>query len=203
MTDFLGEKPVATVVRYELAKVRAGQMIIPVAFFASLVARYIQNPITLLFALGTYVAVLVAFVRARRSYGRHSVSVQRGKIHFGADGEEIWPSRITTWTLEGATARLYGAETTWKLRTASGEEQALLATLKSVLGKPVGRHRKGSRRARLLSLGVFVSGVICVAIALPRDIVLLGLLGIAATLVGMTAFLTLSQKIIGSTSAPD
>jgi hypothetical protein len=192
--------PKARVVTYQLSRVRQGQSLVPVAFFLTLAARYIQHPILVGLAIAADVLTLVAFVRARRAFSEHPLSLHRGGVSFGANGAEILPIHVTAWVWEGSTARLYGSDAFWKIRSAPDNQAGLCALLRKVFGEPVIRRRKGSRKARVLSIGAFLIGLACVAASQATNLWGIGLLGVAASFLGLVAFITFSQKIVANAS---
>jgi hypothetical protein len=186
-----------SVVRYRPARIRLGQILIPCACIASVLARRLGGPVYWSAAVALLLAALGAFLAAWRGFGRRPVRVDGGKIRYGEEEPPIVPSRVTEWTLFGSTARLYGDEFSWKIKTDSSDAESLYATLVRVLGRPLSLQPRGSRRARLVALAVSVGGAAVVLAAIFLDVMPLFPVGVLSALGGFTALGVLSQKIAG------
>lgn len=134
------------VTRYELVKVRLGQVLLPIALVAFPIARRFGSGLALVPALIPAVAALWAFLSARKSSitrlvahpGR--VKIGSSTVHSGDEG---------LWRWHGAHATLFAPEGNLVVRATNADAtENLRAVLEGALGCPLRFRRCGSLRAR-------------------------------------------------------
>lgn len=185
--------PVVEIVRYQVARLRLGQTLVPLAMLASVLARA-AGGIAVYVAAALIIASAVTFALARCGFGRQPLRILRGKIEV-ADAAPIVPAHLGRWTMAARTARLYGKGVSWKLVAAPGDEDRLRSSLASVLGQPLLLAHRGSRRSRMVALGACAAGLALVGLSLISDGTALLMVGIVATIGGFATFGALSQKV--------
>jgi hypothetical protein len=194
----------ATIVRYDVAKIRVGQAVVPVAIVAGVVFRHFPGIVSGALAIAAQLVALLIFARARRGLGRQVVRVERGKVKLGELVLEIVPAHVARWTMDGRTARLYAGQVSWKLTAVGDNGDALRVVLSRVLGKPIALSRRGSPRARLMALIVGLVGLAMIALAIAYQLnMAFVFIGVPAVIMGFATFATLTQKAAMSCESAD
>jgi hypothetical protein len=188
----------ARTVRYDLARLRLGQLLIPATMVASVVARHFSNPATWLLAFAMLAVSLATVIRARKAYGIQSLRIGRKKLRIGDTGFEIEQAFGPRWDFRAATARFRTSDVTWRLTATSGQGDALRLALSRLFGEPPAWVHRGSPRARWATLGVGVTGLACVSIGLLRDVQGLFVLGFLPMFIGLIGAAALFQKVPAS-----
>jgi hypothetical protein len=184
----------ARVTRYKVARLRLGQMLLPVAVLTTVAARRFPNVLTVLVALGMQVVCLAFFLTGGTRFGWQRLVFERGGMTVGSTDARIERNRVHRWTIVGGVARLYGLEHSYKLGARTGNEEALSAFLSSRFGPPLNLRRRGSFRARMIALAVGVMGLIGAAMAIGIGIDWLAIVGPLAFIFGVATFGALSQR---------
>ena len=185
------------VTRYDVGRLRLGQLLVPVAVVLTVAARHAPTMTPLFLAFGLQAVGLTVFLTAARRYGWQPLRFEHG-VSFGKTGLHLQPREVRRWTLVGRVARLYGGDTSFKLRVRDGGEQVLDALLRSQFGAPVRLERRGSRSVRMTALAVGLGGIVVCALAIARDSSLLAVFGAPPMMLGFAVFGAMSQRAAGS-----
>lgn len=138
---------------------------------------------------------LLAFLSAIKRIGWTAVHVERGSICFGTTQERVRRERVRDWTWLNGVARLYGADTSYTLRSRRGTGRALEMLLRKLLGAPRTLQRRGALRARLIALSVALVGLASCFAAFAFDSVSLIVAGVPAFGIGIATFGALSLAV--------
>jgi hypothetical protein len=184
-------------VRYDVKKLRWGQVLVPIATIATVAARRLPGPVSLSIAVGSLALALLAFVTSRHGFGRRALTLEGRRLHFGEGSLQIHPANVTSWTWDAHTARLYGAAVSWRLATDSAHADDVRAALTTAFGKPKLLRRRGTARARGGAFAVLLAGAAMVVAGIALQLMACAVAGILALIGGLTAFGALSQKITG------
>ena len=195
MTDSGDVKLEAKVTRYTIARLRFGQLLLPMAFVTAVAARRFPGVFTVGLALTAQALVLWLFFTAGKRFGWQRLAFERGGVTIGSTDARIERHKVHRWTIVGGLARLYGLEQSYKLRARGGAEPELSALLARQFGPPLALRRRGSLRARLIALAIGVCGLIGAAIAIGVGITWLAIVGPLAFVVGFATFGALSQRM--------
>ena len=182
------------VTEYRIARLRAGQAMLPVVVVASILARRSLEPILVGVAVLVQVATVIMFLRARRGLGWVAF---RSKGEKGSFDSELVVSRekVRNWTLVDATARIYCSDVSLRLDCSTPDVAQLRAMLSSWLGAPKSLERWGSRRARLFALTAAAVGMVLAVAAFVYDSVPLVVVGLPCFVAGIALFGALSQRV--------
>jgi hypothetical protein len=183
------------VTRYYVARLRTAQALVPFVVISSIVARQHLEPIALTVAVLLQLATLVAFLSARRGFGRQPLRITHGAASFGAN-LQIARHRVLNWTRNGRLARIYCGDLSLRLQARDNEADVLGQRLQSWLGAPLRMERRGSNRARILSLAVACAGLLLVVLAFIYSMVALVILGLPCFTFGIATFGALSQRVV-------
>jgi hypothetical protein len=184
----------AKVARFRVARLRLARLLIPVAVGASILARRLPSFWTAAFAFVVIGGNLALFLSAVQRLGWQPLRFERGGLSVGATGVRIERRKVHDWTLVGGLARLYGLEESFAVRARRGNEQEILALIQHHFGPPTALHRRGSRRARLIALGVAVGGIAAIALGIALDALMVLPFAIPGALLGIATFGALSQR---------
>jgi hypothetical protein len=184
-------------VRYDVKKLRWGQLFAPVTGIATVAARRLPGPVSLTVAVASLTLALFAFVTARRGFGRRALVLEGRCLRFGAHAPEIRPASVTSWTWDAPTARLYGAELSWRLATDNANADGVRAALTTAFGKPKLLSRRGSARARGIAFAVLLAGAATTGAGIGFQLTACAVLGVLGLIGGMAAFGAQSQKVVG------
>jgi len=178
--------------RYDLVKLRLGQALLPVALVAFPIARRFGSLPVVVAALIPGVAALLAFLSARRKTIVRLVA-HPGRVKIGHS--TIQAGEASRWRWHGTRATLFAPEGNVLLRAMSRADiQALRTALEQALGSPLTFRRRGSLRARVISLVVAAAGMALVAIGVAHHLVYLTP-GVVPAIVGLATFAALSGRI--------
>jgi hypothetical protein len=182
------------VTRYRIARVRAGQALVPFVIISSIVARRMPETIPVGIAVLLQLATAIALFSARRSFGWRPFRIERGVARVGQD-LEIVRHRVLRWTAVGNVTRIYCSDISLRLRSRTEDTLRLSNALQSWLGAPIRLQRRGTRRARGVALTVSLAGLALVAVAFAFSKVALVVLGIPCFIIGIATFGALSQRV--------
>ena len=183
-------------VRHDIKRLRWGQLLVPVAWIATVAARRLPGPVSFTLAGASLTFALLAFVTARRGFGRRVLILEGRRLHFGAETPEIRPASVTSWTWDSPTARLYGAELSWRLTTDRANADELRAALTTAFGKPKLLRRRGSARARRAAFAVLLAGAAMTGAGFRFQLMACAVLGVLGLIGGVAALGALSQKVV-------
>ncbi len=184
----------ARVKRFEIARLRVGQMLVPVAAVTSIWARREPTVLSAVVAFGLLGVVLFAFLSASKRFGWQALHFEGDTLTIGKTGIQLQRFQIRSWTLVNDVARLYAAEQSFELRLRDGSQMVVSTLLQSVFGQRVTLERRGSSRAIVLSLAAGVFGTVLTAFAIAREDLRL-LIGLPIMFAGLIAAGVLSQRI--------
>jgi hypothetical protein len=182
------------ITQYRIARIRAGQAILPFAAIGSIVARRSLHPVAVAVAAMLLLAGLLSFLSARHGFGAQNFSVQNGIGNFGTQLTLV-RKRVLRWTLSANVIRLYCTEMSLRLVFSSKDKQWLVEELTAWLGKPITLERRGSQQARAWSLAAAATGLACTIAAFIYQTIALVVLGLPMLIVGLATFGALSQPI--------
>jgi len=185
----------AKVARYNIARIRLFQVLMPLALGTGALARHNPTLLTGVLAFGAQAVCLGVFLSALRRFGWQVLRFERGGISVGATGVRIERIRVSRWTLAGRAARIYERDQSFKIVAGEGVEQELEALLERQFGAPTRLFPRGSFRARMIALGVATSGLVLAPLAIVNDVMWLFTVGLLAFLLGVPTFLALSQRV--------
>jgi hypothetical protein len=184
-------------VRYDIKRLRWGQLFAPVAGIATVAARRLPGPVSFTVAVASLSLALFAFVTARRGFGRRALILEGRCLRFGAQAPEIRPASVASWTWDTSTARLYGSDLSWRLTTDRANADEIRATLTTAFGKPKLLRRRGSARARGTAFAVLLAGAAMTGAGIGFQLTACAVLGVLGLIGGIAAFGALSQKVVG------
>jgi hypothetical protein len=184
----------AKVTQYDIARLRLGQLLVPLAVIATVMARRMPTMLPVSVAFALQALGLAVFLSAAKRFGSQPLRFEGGAVAVGATGVRIERIKVHRWTLVNRVARLYGVKVSYKLSVESGTEHALSALLRSQFGSPVQLDRRGSKQARVLALGVGLAGLVFTVLAIVNDSRVLAFVGAPAFLLGIATFGALSQR---------
>ena len=185
------------VTTYRLARLRAGQAMLPFVVVASILARRSLDPISVGIAVLVQLATVIIFLRARRRLGWVALNTKAGKGSFGSE-LVISREKVRNWTVVDTTARVYCSDASLRLDCGDQDAAQLRAMLRGWLGAPTSLERRGSRRARLVALTAAVVGLVLAVAAFAYDSVPLVLVGLPCFVAGLALFGALSQRVARS-----
>ena len=194
MTDSGDVKLEAKVTRYTIARLRLGQLLLPMAFVTAVAARRFPGVFTVCLAVGAQALVLWLFVTAGKRFGWQRLAFEHGGVSIGSTDARIERHKVHRWTIVNGLARLYGLEQSYKLRARGGAEPELSALLARQFGPPLALRRRGSLRARMIALAVGLCGLAGTAFAIGIGITWLAIVGPLAFILGVATFGALSQR---------
>jgi hypothetical protein len=180
--------------QYRVARIRAGQALLPFAIIASIFARRSLESTAVAIAVALQLAAIISLLSARRSLGAQPFSVQDGKGKV-ATQLVLARQRVLRWTVTGNVVRLYCGDMSRRLACRSEDEQLLVESLTGRLGRPVLLKRRGSDKARLLAGAAATVGLICTVAAFTFQSVPAVLIGLPMFVVGLAVFAALSQRV--------
>jgi hypothetical protein len=183
------------VVRYDISQWTVGQSLLPFATLASIAARRTQSSIATVIAAGLIVAAFVVFMRARRNFGQQTTRRENGKLHFVQSGEELSRNMARSWTVRGTVARIHGIRSSYKLRFADTDRDALTALLTEHFGAPAKSERRGSPKARAIAAAVMASGLVALGFAIAFENIPLLFVGVVSSIGGGASLGAFSQRI--------
>jgi hypothetical protein len=198
MPAFNEESIEARVTRYNVARFRAGQALVPIAIIVTIFARRLPDVVPISAALVAQGLAVLAFLSAIRWLGWQPVRVERSAVWLGSTGVQAPRNRVRDWTYVNGVARLYGADTSFTLRARKGQEAMLEALLRGLLGKPTQLERRGSKRGRIIAISAAVVGLVLVGLAFALDSIPLIVVGMPAFIFGLATFGALSQRVARS-----
>ena len=182
--------------RYDIARFRLGQALVPVALIATVLWRRFPDSVPLVAVVVAQGLAAIAFLSAVRWFGRQQLRVHGGAVCVGTTGPQIKRSGVREWTLVGSTARIYCGDESFRLRVRPDSDQELDALLRPLLGKPTELKRRGTERARRIALGVGVAGLVSVLTSFAIDgTLVLTIIGTPALIFGIVTFGALSQRV--------
>lgn len=184
----------ARVKRYDIARLRLGQLFIPLAAIATVFARRDPGVVSVSAAFGLLALAFYGLSSAAKGYGWQPLRFEEGAMSVGATGLKLERFQIRKWTIVDTVARLYASDQSFELRVRDGAQVAVAALLQSVFGSPVRLARRGSTPAIVVSLVAAGFGLIVSGIAIARDDPRL-LFGLPFFLFGLIAAGVLSQRI--------
>jgi len=193
-TGFDGREVDAKIVRYNIARLRLGQLLLPIAVVTTVAARRFPSLFTALLAIGVQASALTLFLSAARRFGWQRVVREDGGLSIGSTDARIERHRVHRWTINNGLARLYGLEQSYKLRARNGADGELSAFLSRCFGPPLTLRRRGSFRARMLALGVALCGLVGGALAIGVGITWLAVVSPLALIFGIATLGALSQR---------
>jgi len=185
----------ARVTRYNIARFRLGQALVPVALIVTVVARRFPDTVPIAGAFIAQGFVAAAFLSAVRWLGWQPLRFERGAVWFGTTGLHAKQNALRDWTLRDGVVRIYGSDASFKLRVRPGGEPALEALLRGLFGRATRLKRRGSKRARTGALVVALAGLTAVVGSFLADMLALTLLGTPALIAGLATFGALSQRV--------
>jgi len=194
MTDSDDVTLEANVTRYNIARLRSGQLLLPIAVLTTVAARRFPNVFTVLLVVGVQASALALLLTAGRRFGWQRIVFKHGGLSVGSTDARIERHKVHRWTVVNGLARLYGLEQSYKLRARSGAESELSASLKRCFGQPLTLRRRGSFRARMIALTVGLCGLVGSAVAIGVGITWLAIVGPLAFIFGVATFGALSQR---------
>ncbi len=183
----------ATVVRYDLARLRWAQLLVPVAVIVTAVARAVPEASAIVAAFAVQAAAVVQFIRARKKLGAQPLVVVNGTLQLGTSGHSIESTQVSDWTTQRSSARLYGPTYSWKLSTTNAE--ALEDTLRRAFGRPLQLRRRGSPRARVMTVVTWFVGLLVAVCGAYLDVMPMFIPGVIVALISLPVFAALSQRI--------
>lgn len=185
MTDFDHGTLEAKIVRYNIARLRFGQLLLPIAVVTAVAARRLPNVFTVLLAVGVQATTLALFISAGRRFGWQRVVFKHGGLSIGSTDARIERHEVHRWTVNGGLARLYGLEQSYELRARSEASVELSELLSRCFAPPLTLRRRGSFRARVVALTVAVCGLAGTAVAIGVGITWLAIVGPLAFILGV------------------
>lgn len=185
----------AKVTRYNIARLRLGQVLVPLAVIAAVVAQRAQTTLAAASAFALLGIGFAVFLSAAKRLGWQPLRFEGAVVSFGATGLRMERKQVREWTLIGDVARLYARDLSVKLQARGGSEQVLGALLRSQFGSPVPMDRRGSKRARALALCAAAFGLVMSVLAIVNDNSLLAVVGAPAVVFGIAVFGALSQRV--------
>jgi hypothetical protein len=194
MTDSEDVTLEARVTRYNVARLRSGQLLLPIAVVAAMAARRFPNVFTVLLAVGVQASTLALLLSAGRLFGWQRIVFEHGGMSVGSTDARIERHKVHRWTVVNGLARLYGLEQSYKVRARRGAEAELSASLARCFGPPLTLRRRGSFRARRIALTVGACGLVGGAVAMGVGITWLAIVGPLAFILGVATFGALSQR---------
>ncbi|HEY2839890.1 MAG TPA: hypothetical protein VGJ26_12115 [Pirellulales bacterium] len=186
----------ARVLRVDVAKWRLAQFLIPIATIASVAARRIPGIVPTVSAFLILAATGVVLLIARRSFGRRQIQFAAGKILIGNTDLTVRSSDVSAWTYDRNTGRLYGKANSWRLVVRDDDGDNFRSALASIFGKPRLLRHRGSRRARIVALGVALLGGGILAVGISMNIVATVFVGVPCLVFGLATLGAFSQKIV-------
>jgi hypothetical protein len=186
----------ARVTRYNVLQLRIGQCLIPVAAIANVLIRRAPDVLPPIVGFAVLLAVLFVLLSAAKRLGWQALTVQHRGVVVGKTGVRVASTDVARWTYHVGTARLYGTDTSFKLRARPGRELDLEAALRRTFGSPLDLERRGSRRARATALSVAVLGLALDVFAIMYDVVPMALIGTLCLLFGVGTFAALSSRAV-------
>jgi hypothetical protein len=183
------------VVRYDVAKLRIVQSLVPFAVLATIAARHLESSAGYLLAFALQLAIVVVFLNARRGYGQQTLVHDGAGLRLVESAETLSRRNTPRWTVVNRTARLYGSRWSYKLRVDAAHKDDLASLVHAGLGAPIVLRRRGTPRARMGALCAAIGGAIAVACAFAFDSVALVVVGALAMTSGLIALGVLSQRI--------
>lgn len=183
-------------VRLDIAKLRAGQALVPVAILLTIGARHFSHLSLIWAAIVAQGAALAMFLLATRRLGSQDLTVRKGRILVGERMGEILASQVRAWTMDGRVASLYSTHVTWKLNPLDAREQDLQNALAGVLGHAALLRPRGTKQARLTAAIVSILGVVLVCAGFLWNVVALAALGTVTAILGFAVFGALRQKVL-------
>ena len=184
----------AKVTRYNIARLRSGQLLLPIALLTAVAARRFPSLFTVLLALGVQALSLSLLLSAGRRFGWQRLAFKGGGLSIGSTDARIERHMVHRWTLINGVARLYGLEQSCKLRARSGTASEFSAFLARCFGPPLTLRRRGSFRARMIALTVGLCGFVGTALGIGVGIIALAIAGPLAFILGVATFGALSQR---------
>jgi hypothetical protein len=194
MTDSDDVTLEAKVTRYRIARLRSGQLLLPIAVLTAVAARRFPSVFTVLLAFAVQGIALTLLLTAGKRFGWQRLIFERGAVSIGSTDARIERHKVHRWTIVNGLARLYGLEQSYKLRARNGDEPGLSAFLARRFGPPLTLRRRGSLQARMIALAVGTCGLIGAALAIGIGIGWLAVVGPLAFIFGIATFGALSQR---------
>ena len=185
----------AKVARYNVARIRLFQLIMPLAVGSAAFARHSPTLLTAVLAFGAQAAGVAVLLSARTNFGWQKLLFERGGISVGSTGVRIERYRISRWTFVRRSARVYEGDQSFKIQAAKGAERDLEAVLERQFGAATRLCPRGSVRARMIALAVAGSGLALVAVAIVTDTVWPAGIGTVAFILGIATFGAFSQRV--------
>jgi len=178
--------------RYDPVKLRLGQVLLPIALVVFPVARRFASTVAVVPALIVAVAALLTFLSARRSNITRLVA-HPGRVKIGS--AIVQAGEAGRWRWHGTHATLFAPEGNLVVKARSPAEiQALRAALEQALGSPLNFRRRGSLRARVISLLVAAVGLTLLEISVVYHLVYMTP-AIIPVIMGIATFAALSGRI--------
>jgi hypothetical protein len=184
----------AKVARYDIARLRLGQLVLPFAVVTTVVASRMPSVATATVAFAVLAVGCSLLYSAVKRFGWQPLRFERGGVSIGSTGVRIEQHKVHQWTLLDGSARLYGLGQSFRFQLRSGCEQKASALLRQQFGPPRTLQRRGSNQARMIALGVAVCGLALAALAMVNESQLLAFIGAPAFVLGTATFGALSQR---------
>lgn len=194
MTDSDNAILEAKVTRYNIGRLRLGQMLLPMAVVTTVVARRFPSVFTVVLAVVVQASTLALLISAARRFGWQRIFFKHGGLSIGSTDARLERHKVHRWTIVNGLARVYGLDQSYKIRARSGGESALSAALARCFGPPLTLRRRGSLRARMIALTVGLCGLVSAAVAIGVGISWLAIVGPLAFVLGVATFGALSQR---------
>jgi hypothetical protein len=183
----------AQVTRYDLARLRVGQLFVPIATISTIAAR--RNPGVVLYGAAFLLMGFGLFmlISAAKRLGWQPLRFESNAVSFGKS-LRLEAVQVRSWTIVGRVARLYGSKHSTELRFRPGAEIAILALLRSVFGSPIKLDRRGTTRAIAIAACAAAIGLVVTGIAIAQDDKRL-LFGLPVFVFGLVAVGVLSSRV--------
>jgi hypothetical protein len=195
-SDNAAQRPLEIgVTRYAVRRMQLGQMFVPVAIGAGILARRFPEVVSPYMVFALYAGVLTVILGSIKRFGKRKLHTDTAAIDLG-DGLRVQRADVTSWAHHRGLARLYGTELSFGLRAQDEDANELMTQLTKLFGEAQDLQPRGSVRARRLALGVTFSGLLVALSVVIHGNLLVLFLGIAGTLVGIGAFAALRQRIV-------
>lgn len=156
MVDEASE-PVVKVSRYNLARLRLAQLLIPAALISRIAAKYLPGPLTFGIGVALFVATGVVILTVRKGFGVHQLRSSKGHLQFGPNNQ-ISATEAVSWHMSNSTAVIRTRVASWRFHAQPEGAQLLRAKVQRALGEPLELRRAGTPRARLAA---FLVTLVC------------------------------------------
>lgn len=185
--------------RFNLRRMRLGQLLVPLAAIVSPFARRSMSPVALLATVLLMGGALWAFVTARTRRSA-TIAVRRGRLHL--DGQSIPAGDEAKWRWHGKRATLFLATGNVVVRPRVPIQAELLhAKLRASLGDPLTFKRRGSPRARFVAGSALALGLVLTIVGFAFDS-FVAVVGLVMIIFGGAALGALSQAVFAPLSKP-